>query len=345
MHRVPMTRLLAAVAAAGAWLLVTPASMAVDAVKNFYSGNTVRLLIGYSPGGGYDAYGRLLARHISGHIPGAPTIVAQNMPGAGSLKMTNHLYRVAKSDGTVFGIFNRGAAMEPLLGTEQARYDPTKFTWIGSLNKEVAVCYAWHDAPVQTWKQLEDRSITMGATSPGNSTHLYPKLLNELLDANMEIVAGYPGSKQITLAIERGEVGGRCGSWSSLKSKHGDWVADGKVNVLVQLALSKHPGLPEVPLVMDLTESNEQRKILRFLLARQEMGRPFAAPPSVPEARADALRQAFTEAANDPELRADARRAKLEINPITGKEVRQLVNELYDLEDSLVDKARSAIGR
>ena len=310
----------------------------------FYRGKTVDLYIGYSGGGGYDVYARTLARHIGRHIPGNPTIVPKNMPGAGSLVLANWLYNVAPRDGTAFGMIGRGTGFDPLLGSTKAQFDAARFNWIGSMNDEVSVCVAWHTSGITTLEQVKQRELTVGGTGPAADTDQFPKVLNAVLGTRFRIVAGYPGGNEIDLAMERGEVAGRCGwSWSSVVATHGHWVDEKKINILVQLSLSRHADLPDAPLVMDLARTEEQRQIFRLVFARQPMGRPFLAPPGVPAERVAVLRRAFMATLQDREFLAEAARTKLEINPVSGERVQAIVGEVYQTPKSITTKVAEMV--
>jgi tripartite-type tricarboxylate transporter receptor subunit TctC len=296
----------------------------------FYRGRTIDLDIGYSVGGGYDVYARLVARHMGKHIPGNPNVVAKNMEGAGSLRLANWIAQVAPRDGTVFGAVSRGAPFDPLLGQKAAQYRGTDFTWIGSANNEVSLCVASDASPVATFDDVLSKDLAVGSTGAADDTAQFPKVLNAVLGTRFKIITGYPGGNEVSLAIERGEVQGRCGwSWSSIKATHERWVQEGKIRLLVQLALERHPDLPKVPLVTELAKTNEERQLLKLIFARQVVGRPYLAPPGVPADRADALRRAFMATMNDPEFRTDADKSKLEINPVAGDKVDALVRDIY----------------
>lgn len=309
----------------------------------FYKGKTVELYIGFSVGGGYDIYARLLARHMDRHIPGNPTIVPKNMAGAGSLRLANWLHRVAPKDGTVFAIIGRGIAFDPLLGGRKAEFKGTDFAWIGSANNEVSVCVAWGSVGITRFEDLYTREMIVGGTGATADTDFFPKVVNGVLGTKMRVISGYPGGNDITLAMERGEVQGRCGwSWSSVKTNHGAWVKDGTVKLLAQLSLDKHEDLPNVPLIMDMVKTPEQRAILRLVFARQVIGRPFVAPPGVPEERVALLRKAFMDTMKDADFLAEAQKIKLEIKPVSGEKVQALVAEVYRTPAELVQKAREA---
>ncbi len=312
-----------------------------ESVADFYKGKNVDLLIGYSVGGGYDVYGRLIAKHIGKHIPGNPNVVAKNMEGAGSLRLANWLYNVAHKDGTVLGTIGRGTGFDPLLGHKAAQFDGTKFNWIGSANDEVSVCVSWNKpGNVSKFDELYSRQLTVGGTGAAADTDQFPRILNNVLGTRMKIVTGYPGGNDVNLALERGEVDGRCGwSWSSVVSTRGNWVKEKKVHILIQLALQKHPDLPDVPLVIDQAKNDEQKQILRLIFARQALGRPYLAPPGVPQDRVDALRKAFMDTMADTEFRAEADKAKLEITPVAGEPLQKLVTEVYQTPPAIAAKA------
>jgi tripartite-type tricarboxylate transporter receptor subunit TctC len=297
---------------------------------DFYKGKTIDLYIGYSAGGGYDVYARALARHMARFIPGNPTILAKNMPGAGSLVLANWLYNVAPRDGTAFGIIARGTAFDPLLGSTKAQFDASKFNWIGSMNDEVSVCVAWHTTGITTLEQVERNELTVGGSGPVADTDQFPKVLNATIGTRFKIVTGYPGGNDVDLAMERGEVMGRCGwSWSSVIATHKSWIDDKKINVLVQLSLSKHVDLPHVPLIMDFARTEEQKQIFKLVFARQPMGRPFLVPPGIPAERVAVLRKAFIDTMKSGEFLAEAGKMQLEINPVSGDAVQKIVQEVY----------------
>jgi tripartite-type tricarboxylate transporter receptor subunit TctC len=322
-------------------LIATPAS--ADAVSDFYSGKTVTVFVGYSAGGGYDTYARTVARHIGKHIPGNPSVIVKNRPGAGSMLLTNELYNILPKDGTVIGIIGRGLPMEPLFGTPEAKYDPSKFTWLGSTNNEVSVCVSWHTSKVKKWEDLLTTPLIVGGTGPGADTDTFPRIMNNVLGTKLKLVTGYPGGNDVLLAMERGEVEGRCGySWSSAKARKADWLAEGKMNILVQMSTGKHEDLPNVPLIMDLAKSQADKDALELIYARQEFGRPFLAPPGIPADRAEALQAAFMETMKDPEFLEDAKKQDLEINPVSGKRVGELIAKIYKAPKEVVMLAKEA---
>jgi tripartite-type tricarboxylate transporter receptor subunit TctC len=325
--------------AAFAASLLIAVPVGAQSVEEFYTGKEVNLVIGYSPGGGYDTYARLLARHMGKHIPGNPTIVPQNMPGAGSLRATNWLFEAAPQDGTAFATIARAAPFDPLFGNENADFKANEFNYIGSANNEVSLCAALGSTDVKTFDDLKSMELIVGGTGDTADTVQFPKIINAVFGTQMKIINGYPGGNDVVLAMERGEVDGRCGwSWSSIVSQQKDKVDDGSLRLLVQLSTGKHPDLPDVPLIMDLATNDADRRLLNLIFARQELGRPFVAPPNVPEDRVAALRDAFMATMEDPEFLAEAQAANLEITPLNGERIQQLVQEAYETEGNVITR-------
>jgi tripartite-type tricarboxylate transporter receptor subunit TctC len=329
-------------------VLIAPISAAAadDAdVADFYRDGIVSLYIGYPPGGGYDVYGRVVAHHIGRFIPGNPTVVPINMEGAGSLRLANWLYNAAPRDGTAFGIINHGVPFEPLLGsTDFAQFDPLKFTWIGSANEENVVCVAWHTSNVTKLEDLYDEEFIIGGTGPGADDFVFPKLLSGVLGVPLRFVTGYAGGNDLNFAIERGEVEGRCGwTWSGVKSTRQYWLDDGSISVFLQLGLERHPDLPDVPLILDYAKNDEERQMLRLIMMRGVLGRPFLAPPELPPERAEALIAAFDQMIVDPAFLDEAARARLDIVPASGAKVRGLLEEAYRTTPALIERTRALL--
>jgi len=333
--------------AAFAFMLAALAAPAhADPVEDFYKGRTITVLIGYSPGGSYDSAGRVLARHMGRYIPGNPLLVPQNMPGAGTLNLVNYLYNVAPKDGTAFGIFARGMAMEPLIGGTNTKFDATKLTWIGSAANEISLCATFASSPIKTWHDALTKDFTVAGNGSGSDPDVFANVLRNAFGVKNRLISGYPGSAEISLAMERGEIDGRCGwSWSSIKAEKAQWLAEHKLNLIVQLALEKAADLPDVPLISELASSDRQRQILKLIFSRQTMGRPFAAPPAIPAERAQALRTAFDLTMKDPEFLAEAQTRGLEINPVSGHDIEKLIAELYRTPKDVVAEAREATER
>jgi hypothetical protein len=266
------------------------------------------------------------------------------MEGAGSLRLANFLYRVAPQDGSAIGTLGRGIAFDPLLIGKGDQFDAQKFNWIGSANNEVSVCVAMKNSGITKFKDLFTKELTVGGTGTSSDTDQFPRVLNGVLGTHFKIVEGYPGGNDVVLAMERGEVAGRCGwSWSSVKSTHKSWIDDKRMMVLIQLSLAKHPELPDVPLVMDFAKTDEQRQILKLAFARNVMGRPYLAPPGVPADRLAALRKGFMGTMTDKEFLAEAEANKFEINPVSGEELEALVKEVYRTPAEVAKKAAATV--
>jgi tripartite-type tricarboxylate transporter receptor subunit TctC len=311
-------------------LIAAAPARAQSSVADFYKGRTIDVYVGLSAGGVYDISARLLARYMGKYIPGNPTLVTRNMEGAAGLRLANWLYQQAPKDGTAFGTFARGASFNALLGLPGAFFDANKFNWIGSTNDEVSICASWHTSGVTSIEQLYDKELIVGSTGGSGDDEQFPKILNGVLGTKIRTVSGYPGGNEIKMAMQRGEVNGRCGwSWSSVKSTEAQWLKDKTISIFVQLSLRKHPDLPDVPMIMDVAKTDEQRQIFKLIFARQVMAWPFAAPPGVPVDRVAALRKAFDDTLRDKEFLAEAEKLSLEITPVSGERIQSLIGELY----------------
>jgi tripartite-type tricarboxylate transporter receptor subunit TctC len=324
--------------------LVTAEPSAAQSVEGFYKGKQLTVFIGFGPGGANDAWARSLARHMGKHIPGNPTLVPQNMPGAGTLKLANHLFAVAPKDGLAFGLINRGIPLEPLLGGDAGQFDPLKMNWIGSPDKDTTVCAARKDAPVQTMNDLSTKELVVGATGSGADTAIYPEFLAEFLGMKFKTIKGYPGSNEIVLAMERNEVQGICVAYESLARQR--LATEGQLNILFQAALEKDPGVPSgVPLALELAKNDAERQALELFLSRVALGRPFVAPPGVPPERVDALRRAFAATMADPEFIDETRRLRLTVDPIPGERLGQILAEIYKTPKEVVKRVADTLGR
>jgi len=312
-------------------------------VEDFYKGRAVSLIIGYSVGSGYDIYARLLARFIGRYIPGNPTVIPQNMPGAGSVKAAMYLYGVAPKDGSVIATIGRSAPLEPLLG--DAQFDGRTFSWLGSIASNSSLCATWHATAIKTWQDAMTKPFALAGEGSGSDPDNFARILKNVFGAKVKLVTGYPGGTEMNLAIERGEVDGRCGwSWDSIKSTRPDWLRDKKINLLAVFSLQKAADIPaDVPLVGDLAQSDEQRQILRLYLAGQALGRPFFTSPGVPPERKAALRAAFDATMKDPDFIAETKKVKLEVDPASGAEIDRLLAEIYATPKDVIEKAKQAI--
>lgn len=319
--------------------VMTPGRVAAADVADFYRGKNLRIFVGYGPGTGYDVYARLLGRHLTKHLAGQPVVVIQNMPGAASLTMTNYMYNVAPRDGTAIGLPARGLFIEPLFGNENAKFEARKFSWIGSMSRDAALCFTWHTSGITTIEDAKKREVLVGSSGVNGSSHQFPMLVNALIGTKFKPLLGYVDSAGVGLAMERGELEGYCSfTWGSIKSARPKWIEEKQINILLQLTLSKHRELPNVPLAMDLAKDEASRQAFTLVFADQEMGRPVAAPPDVPADRVAALRQAFDATMRDPEFLADAARMSIDIDPIDGKAVEQILERLYATPKSVIDR-------
>ena len=323
---------------------------AQDAPVSF-AGKPIRLYVGFSPTGfGYDTYGRLLARHLGQHLPGGPSVLVLNKPGAGSLNLANYIYNVAQRDGTEIAIVGRGVAADPMLNrnASNAMFDATRFTWLGSMNNEVSGFYVRQPGPAATLADiLAGANLKVGATGAGGDQQIFAAALNTLLRTKLTTIGGYPGTNEILLAVERGELDGIVGySWGVARSGNKDLLESGKLKIVMQLALAKHAELPNIPLVTDFVTDPGDKKVLEVIFSRQSMGRPLVAPPSLGPRLTQVLRDGFAAAMHDPELLAEGARTGLEINFVSGDEVQALVEGLYRSPPAVVARAQAiAAGR
>jgi tripartite-type tricarboxylate transporter receptor subunit TctC len=331
--------------------LGTAPASAQDSVAQFYKGRQVTVVVGSSPGGGYDIYARLMARHMGKYIPGNPTMVVTNMPGAGSNAAVAHVYNVAPKDGTFIVAPQNSAIMDALydaaLGNaRRLRHDATKLIQIGSATTDHYVCIARSDAPVKTFKQALTQEFLIGASQPGTSTRDYPAMLNNMTGAKIKQVSGYPGTREITLAIEKNEVHGLCGfSWSSLNAQKPDWIKSGFIRVIVQEHDKGNPEINKmgVPLAVDFATSPENRKIMELIYSSETFGRPYMLGPGVPDDRVAALRKAFMEAMADKDLLAEAQKIGLAIDPISGADLQKLAADIFATPLPFVEKVKDAL--
>jgi tripartite-type tricarboxylate transporter receptor subunit TctC len=333
------TALLTCVLLAG----VTPPA-AADPVADFYRGRQISLIIGYASGGGYDAYARMLARFISYHIPGNPTIVAQNMPGAGSRGAANWLYKVAPKDGTVIATLSQTTPIDQALDKPGIQFDSRKFNWIGNLVAVNNFMFVSAATGVKTIDDAKKKVLAIGATGASSPSVLYPQVSNNMLGTKFKIVSGYPGGGDINIAVERGELDGRgSDSWASLKSTHPDWLRDHNMNILFQVGPKREVDLREVPLWSELGQNDEQRQVLEVLSGDIAVGRPILAPPDVPTDRVKALRQAFDDTLKDPQFLEAAKQANMYLNSMRGEEVQEIVSRIVAPSSKVLAMVKEAI--
>ena len=310
----------------------------------FYKGKQITMIIGGGVGGGFDVYARAAAQFMPKHIAGNPTIVPKNLPAGFGVAAANALSNTVEKDGLTFAAFTQAAAFEPLLGTANAKYEPEKFGWLGSMGKLQNVCTTWHQNDAKTLEDLRRKEVMVGASGATGDTALLPNILNEMLGTRLRVVNGYEPGMGIVMAVERGEIAGVCGlAWSTIKASKPDWVRDKKLNVILQLGLSKVSELPDVPMAIDLVKDPTDKAVLQLILVRQEMGRPFAAPHGILPHRLAILQAAFERTMKDPEFVAYAEKLQLEIDVLTGEEVRKLLVQAYASPPNVVAKARKLL--
>lgn len=320
-------------------------SARADALADVYRGKNVSMIVGYSAGGGYDVYARAIARYVNRHIPGNPAVVVTNMPGAGSLAAANYLYNIAPKDGMAMATFGRGIPMEPLIGSGKFQFDATKFNWIGSASTELSVCAVTPKSKARTFEDTLTTEIAMGGEGAGSDPDTYANLVRSLTGAKLKLVTGYPGGNDMAMAAERGELDGRCGwSWGSVKATRPNWVSGpDALRVLLQLAVERSPEMPDVPTIYEKTRSEGDKQVVRLIVSRQTIARPFAAPPNVPADRVAALRAAFDATMKDKDFLAEADKLKLEIEPISGAQVQKLIEDLYKSAPEVLARAREVM--
>jgi tripartite-type tricarboxylate transporter receptor subunit TctC len=334
---------LAAILTAGILTAAGPAG--AQSPEQSFKGQTVTIYVGLSVGGGYDQNARLVAKHLGKHIPGNPDVIVKNMPGGGGIVMTNYVANVAPKDGLHIGAPQRGIPFEPLLGdASHAKYDPVKLNWVGSVNSDTSVAVVTKRAGVKTWQDLRNKEVIVAGTGVGTESVTVPYILRNILGFKYKVIAGYPGGSEMNLAMLRGEVDGRgTFSWTSLKPHKKEWLDTGEVIILYQQGgAKKHPDLPNVPIVTELAETEEQKKVLRLQFTAFELGRPLFLPEGVPAERVKTLRRAFDAAMKDKDLLADAEKQNLEVNPTTGEEMVETLKEVYATPKELVSRLAEA---
>ena len=326
---------------------IVPAARA-DPVADFYKGNTITIQVGFGVGGGYDTSTRLFAQHFGKHVPGRPNVVVQNLPGAGSMNVANAIFNVAAADGSVLGVFASSTALEPLFGNAKAAYDPRRFEWIGSMHRDIASCGVWNGAR-QGIRTLPDligakQTVLFGSTSPTAITSQHPLFLKNMLGANLKVVYGYKGTKDVSLAMMRGELDGTCGMMeSSVRAAFDQHVQTGELKIIVQFGRDRTvPYFKDATSMYQVLTGDEQRMVADVIFRQTELARPLAAPPRTPKERVAALRKAMLDTLNDPAMVADAGRLQLAFDPIAGEEAAQMFADFYNTPPALVEQARRA---
>ena len=324
-------------------LLAVTGSANADAIGNFYGGKTINVLVGADPGGGYDAQARLLSRHIGRFLPGQPNTIVQNVPGAGGILVANRIYNVAPQDGTYLAVIQRGILTSQLTNQQGVRYEVAKFHWLGNLASEAAVVVSWHDSPIKTTQDLFSHEFIVAGTGPTGDNEISARLLTALIGAKFKIVAGYRGTTEAILAMERGEVQGLADwAWSNVKTRRGEYLRDHKITVLLQSALEKEADLPDVPLALEFVKNDVDRKAMELYFAQKTIARPVMVGPGVPDDRVAALRSAFDQMTKDAQFKQDAEKSKLEVEASDWHSVDKLVNMINTTSPEVAQRLTEA---
>lgn len=332
-------------AAASFICLIAASAAQAQSPEEFYKGKAIELYVGTSPGGGYDLYGRLIARNMGVHVPGKPAVIVKNMPGAGHLKMTNYVYNAAPRNGTVLAVAPQAIAIEQAMKTEGVQYDARKFTWIGRVAPVVEVTYTWHTSATKTLEDARKRETIMGGSGAASPTVFYLKALNQLAGTKFNVIPSYPSNAETNLAMQRGEVEGGSKAWASMKVDNADWLRDKKVNILVQYADARAPDLPDVPLMMELGRNDNEKRALKLFAMGNAMGRSIMATPEIPADRVAVLRKAFMDTMQDPELVSLTRYKNIDFGPaLDGAALAKLVDETLNVSPEVVALAKAARG-
>jgi tripartite-type tricarboxylate transporter receptor subunit TctC len=332
-------RLLANALAVGA-LTVSGGVAAAESVASFYAGKSIELVIGYPPAGSNDIYGRIVARHLGKFVPGAPSVIVRNMPGAGSLVAANHIYNRAPKDGTVLGVVSAGIPLQARLGQPQARFEPGKFLWIGRIQSSSSVTMVWRTSKIMSLDDARHSEVVLSATGAGSTGSLYPNVMNEVLRTRFKLVQGYKGTHEAMLALERGEVEGHSTTWEAVKSVNMRWIKEGLVRIIVQHGLNRAPDLPKVPTSVELAATAEDRAVMRAIMGAAEIGKAYFTTPEVPADRVSVLRRAFDAMMRDPAFVDEVHKVHGDVEPMTGEEMQALIGELDSFPQAVIDRVK-----
>jgi len=315
-----------------------------DSVEDFYRGRQVSMVLSTGAGGGYASYAHAFAPFLSKHIPGNPNIVVQNMPGAGGIRAMQYFASVAARDGSVLGLVHSSVPFAPLYGIKGATFDPRTMNWLGSINSSEAICVSWATSGVTQWKDLYDKTYIVGGTGAGSQMETMPAMINKLFGTKIKIISGYTGGNDVYLAMERGEVHGRCGGLvSSINSTRPDWFGKNKVVVPIAVALERNPKFPDAPAIFEFAKDERTKQILKLILFPLQMDRPLLTPAGVPQERVEALRKAFHAAMNDPAFIAEAERLSLEIGEVSGEKLQAILADAFNTPADIVKAANDAM--
>lgn len=323
-------------------LLLTQPALAQD----FYAGKTITIIVGSAPGGSYDLYARIVARHLGKHIPGNPTLIVQNMPGANSRLMAGYVYDIAPKDGTTLGAPLNTVPLNQMVEAQTTKLNAADFNWIGAVSSPANVLVTWHTSGVKTLDEAKQKEVTIGATTAGTTQEMYPLMANNLFGTKFKVVTGYKASTEINLAMERGEVQGRgANTYLAYRFQNPEWIRDNKINFIFQMTAKRDPLMPDVPTLLEYATNDEQKNIISLMVTTEAVGRPLLAPPGVPAERVALLRKALTEVVKDADFLAEADKAKLEISPVSGEELQQMVKDLVATPADILEKYKQAVSR
>jgi len=322
--------------------LVLPHTARADGLEDYYKGKELSFIVGFDVGGGYDLYARALSRHFGRHMPGKPGVIAQNMPGAGGIRAANYIYNIAPRDGSVIGMIDQSLPLQQLLEPESMKTDVTKFNWIGRMASNSAILYAWHTAPVKKIGDVFKDELIV--SSSGGNSRMMSNFVKNLLGVKFMIVTGYKGTNESRLAMQRGEIHALTQPWSALRAESAQWLAEKKVNLLMQVGVDAHPELPDLPTVVDLARNDEERQLLSFMASGSRIGRSILSPPGQPPERVAALRTAFMATMRDEAFIAEMKKLSLDLDPISGQDLQNAVVESASLSPAMIAKARQLAG-
>jgi tripartite-type tricarboxylate transporter receptor subunit TctC len=340
------SRISIAVAGVLASVVLAAQPAAAQQGADLFRGKEISLSIGFGPGGGYDTYGRMFARYFGKFVPGNPNVVPKNAPGAGGLRLANQNYNVAAKDGTELALFAASTALEPLFGNKDAKFDTTKFTWIGNMDSDVSSCGVWKQSGIKTWEDMKTKETTFGATGPAAITSIHPRVVGALLGLKTKVILGYSGTRDVNLAMQKGEVDGTCGLYmSSIHSQYQKDVDNGNLTIVITLGKQRPKEFPNVPSIFELVKGGDDKQIADLIFGSDAIGRPIAAPPGLSPERTKVLRDAFNSMVKDKTFVAEANKIGLSIEPMTGEEVQKLFESYYATPKPVVAKAIAAMGR
>lgn len=323
---------------------IVGALLSGPATAQSFKGKTITVYIPVGPGGGYDGYGRMLANNIGRHLDGNPTVIATNMPGGGGRKMGNYLYNAAPKDGSAIAIIHHTTVYDSAFGSKGVQFNSSKFNWLGSMSGFTSIGFAWNTAGIGSIADAKKKQITMGSTGKGATSWQYCALLNNMFGTKFKLITGYKGAKGIYFAVEQREVDGACGlSWTVTKTRQAHWIKNNKIKLFVQFALKSHPELTHVPTIMTYARNPGEKELLRFIFSGLKMARPFLAPPGMAKARVIALRKAFVSVSKDARFLKAIKRRRFPLDPVDGKTVQRLVNDIYNAPAELKARAKKVL--